>query len=272
MTQEDFALLEEKEWEELSSFLRMKLGDTRQVFAWFIDRWGKDARYRADDESIRSKTSFFYLEGFRRNKVLLVAHADTVWDSRYVGYHGEHDIAIDQGIVRSTNKAAGLGADDRAGCSMLSLLRETGHSILVTEGEEQRIAQHIPLFPLDQGIFAEIHAKHQFMVQLDRKNSNDFKCYSVGSGLFKGYIHEQTDYEHIDDGGSTDIVALCDQPVQNRICGANFSIGYYNEHHPRPGYPNDHEYLNLAEWKRTLDTVTKLIESANLPRFPLPRQ
>lgn len=275
MAHDGFAPLSDMEWEVLSDFLRMKLGSTHQVFDWFIDRWGKESRNRVDDESLRSKTSFFYLEGKLENKVLLVAHADTWWDTRYTDtpYYGTHDIRLEDGVVRSTVGEAGLGADDRAGCAMLSLLKNTGHSILVTEGEEQRglnTDHEIPLFPRDYDVFSEIHAKHKFMIQLDRKNSNDFKCYNVGSGLFKSYIHEQTGFDLIDDGGSTDIVALCNQPVQNRVCGVNFSIGYYNEHSPSNRHPYGNETLNLAEWKRTLETVRELVKTEDLPKYPLP--
>lgn len=268
MAHDDFTPLSKLEWEVLSSFLRMKLGSTQQVFNWFTSRWGKEARYRVDDESMKSKTSFFYLEGKLENKVLMVAHADTVWDSRYVGYTGEHDIAVEQGIVRSTNMDAGLGADDRAGCAMLSLLKETGHSILVTEGEEHRRGQNIPLFPQDGPLFTQISENHQFVVQLDRKNGNDFRCYSVGSDDFVKFIESRTKYvrPYENDNRHADIEILC-----RSICGVNFSIGYYHDHCPNADYPNKHEYLNLAEWKRTLDTVRKLIEPADLPRFPLTR-
>lgn len=268
VSQDNYEPLVEKEWEELSAFLRMKLGSTQQVFDWFISRWGKEARYKVDDESMKSKTSFFYLEGKRENRVLLVAHADTVWDSRYVGYTGEHDIAVEQGNVRSTNMVAGLGADDRAGCAMLSLLKETGHSILVTEGEERRRTQNIPLFSQDGPLFIQINENHQFVVQLDRKNGNDFRCYSVDSDDFVKFIESRTKYIRPDDNDNhhADIEILC-----RSICGVNFSIGYYNEHCPRHDRPHEHEYLKLTEWKRTLDTVRKLIEPADLPRFPLTR-
>ncbi|MBR4664053.1 MAG: hypothetical protein IKO93_09280, partial [Lentisphaeria bacterium] len=62
---------------------------------------------------------FVYLPGSRENAVLLVAHADTVGRETL-----EVDLEEDEKTIR--NRYGILGADDRAGCAMLWLLRDMG--------------------------------------------------------------------------------------------------------------------------------------------------
>jgi hypothetical protein len=91
------------------------------------------------------------------------------------------------GIIRGTNPKAGIGADDRAGCAMLYLLRKSGHSILITDGEEHgRQGSHylVNHFP---ELCSELN-NHRFMIQLDRRNARDFKCYDVGTANFTKFI------------------------------------------------------------------------------------
>jgi di/tripeptidase len=49
--------------------------------------------------------------------------------------------------------------------------------------------------------------------------------------------------------------------VCTRIPGANLGVGYYNEHTPA-------EYVDIAEWKSTLDVARKWL-SEDLPSFRL---
>jgi len=117
--------------EVLRSFLEIPLGSADGVFDRFLEIPG--AIYRGE-----GLERFLYVRGSRSNKVLLVAHADTVWDHDYGFNPGwTHEIAIENGEIRAVNDEFGLGADDRAGCAMLWLLKDLGHSLLVTNGEEQ---------------------------------------------------------------------------------------------------------------------------------------
>lgn len=79
---------------------------------------------------------FLFKEGTRNDRVFLVAHADTYWDSEYKNSTATIPKSIIQtsGIIRNEN--GGLGADDRAGCAIVWLLKDMGHSILITNGEE----------------------------------------------------------------------------------------------------------------------------------------
>jgi tRNA(Ser,Leu) C12 N-acetylase TAN1 len=104
-------------------------------------------------------------------------------------------------------------------------------------------------------IAREINNHHQFAVQFDRRNSKDFKCYTVGTKEFSDYIEKETDYTEPDPFKYTDIVTLC-----QRITGVNLSIGYYNEH-------NENEILVLSEWKNTLDLCRVWLKKPYLPEF-----
>ncbi len=79
---------------------------------------------------------FLFVKGSRANRVLLVAHADTYWDASNGRNKTGQEVTKQNGIIR--NLKGGLGADDRAGCAMIWLLKEMGHSILITNGEECR--------------------------------------------------------------------------------------------------------------------------------------
>ena len=249
----------------LREFLEMPLEGTDAVFRKFLDL---DMPGTIHEKGKCDFQEFLYIPGSRKDRVVLVAHADTYWDSRWAKlentkYRTQKKLTSSMRNGRLVfrneygtehNRNGGLGADDRAGCAMLYLLRDMGHSILVTEGEEHRGKYQLALFPSRPELLGRINKEHQFAIQLDRENNRDFKCYDVGTDQFKEFIAKNTGYKGINDAGRTDIVALCET-----ICGVNFSIGYYSKHH-------SDEYLDFAEWKDSLEMVRKLLRK-DLPRF-----
>ncbi len=94
------------------------------------------------------------------------------------------------------------------------------------------------------------------MIQFDRMNSTDYKCYNVGTDEFRKYIEQNTNYIEPDRSSRTDICELCTD-----ICGVNFSVGYYREHYKD-------EKISYSEWLNTLNMARKLL-SQDLPRFKL---
>ncbi len=239
--------------EILMEFLRMRLGNSQQVFD----------KFRALPNAIHEQGScseqFLYIRGARTNKVLLVAHADTYWDQ-----HGEHPsdephtVEDDKEHGKLVSSQRGLGADDRAGCAILWLLRNSGHSLLITDGEEYGQKGSKWLKDCYPDHYDEINTIHQFVIEFDRKNARDFKCYKVGTPEFGKYIEKKTEFCENNDCGKTDIGILC-----KNICGVNLSIGYQNEHHAT-------EHLTLADWEHTLNLTCKWLEHEELPRFNLP--
>ena len=232
----------------LEQFLRFPLWNTNAVFGFFETINGAIFRGNPDNP----KERFLFIEGHKQKKVVLVAHADTVWDRAY-GY-GEvvHQVIREDNSFTST--CVGLGADDRAGCAMLWLLKESGHSILITDGEERGAIGSRWLMDEHKDLASKLNSEHQFMIQLDRRNGQDFKCYDVGNDEFREFIASNTGYSEPNRSSLTDICTLCQD-----ICGVNFSVGYYNEH-------SSAEFLNIYEWVNTLMVVKSLI-SMELPRF-----
>jgi hypothetical protein len=237
--------------EVLSSFLEIPLGSADGVFDRFLQI--PQAIYRGV-----GLERFLYVRGSRSNKVLLVAHADTFWDREY-GYKPgpTHKIKIEDGNITAVDEEFGLGADDRAGCAMLWLLKDLGHSLLVTNGEEHGQTGSSWLMSDNKAIAGEINHDHQFVIQFDRRNGRDFKCYDVGTDQFKAYVAEKTGYGQPKPGSSTDIRTLCLD-----IAGVNLSVGYHNEH-------GNQEYLNIPEWEHTLNVVKEWLSEPNLERVAL---
>ncbi len=213
----------------------------------------------------RGKRSFVYIPGTREDRVVLVAHADTFWDWYYLSRSDgpdtrlmKHEPYLDGDVVlQMGDEEWGLGADDRAGCAMLWLLKDSGHSLLITDGEEhgQRAAHYIRTDCPD--IYRELN-RHRYMIQLDRRGASDYKTYRIPvTGEFRRYVEEHTGYADAGYTSRTDIVRLCMD-----VAGVNLSIGYYNEHTPA-------EILRVNEWLHTYETVRKLLEQPQ-PPFPLP--
>ena len=139
---------------------------------------------------------------------------------------------------------------------MLWALRESGHSLLVTDGEEHgQIGAHF-LRDEHPEVFAELQT-HAFMVQLDRRGASDYKCYELPvTPEFLAYVEAEAGYVRAEGKGRTDIQVLCGD-----VCGVNLSVGYYDEHKPE-------ERVCLAEWQHTLDVVRAMLAKP-LRRFPL---
>lgn len=235
----------------LKQFLEIPIGSSDGVFERFARI--PSSIFRGQDQE-----RFLYVRGDRSNKVLLVAHADTVWDKHYKGpFDLNHEVIFDNGIVKSGTPNCGIGADDRAGCSIVWLLKDLGHSLLITDGEEKGLKGSSWLMNSSDNsdIAEEINKEHQFVIQLDRCKGTEFKCYKVGTPEFKDYIKAITNYTDAGQTRSTDITRLC-----KSITGANISIGYHNEH-------ESDEFLNLKEWQDTLELCRRWLSEGELPRF-----
>ena len=224
--------------EVLLGFLAKRLDSARTVLREFADL--PRAVYYDEGRGYRH----VYIPGTRPDRVLLVAHADTVWDQP--GEWRQTPILRD-GVIRGEDPSLGLGADDRAGCAILWLLRESGHSLLVLDGEEYgSIAAHHIEEELPE-LLRELNA-HRYIVEVDRRMDKNYKVYDIPvTREFCDFIEEATGYLRADNRSSTDIRVLC-----KRICGVNLSVGYYNEH-------TEEEYLVLDEWYRTLTLLEKML-------------
>lgn len=196
-----------------------------------------------------------YSKGTREDAVVMVAHIDTVWKSRYNG-SDRTPLNVANGRVSSARSITGIGADDRAGVAIILELLDLGHSILLTDDEEIGMvgSRHLRAFAPEA---FEALQKHSFFVQFDRMGRVDFKCYNVGTDAFRDYVHKATGLTEPNRSSFTDIATLC-----RDVAGVNISVGYQNEHTPE-------EYLALADWDFALHTARAWL-SQPTPRFELP--
>ena len=234
----------------LFQFLSMPLWRSCEIFETFMSLGGQ-SQYSVNPMNL--KEPFLYIEGTREDKVVLIAHADTYFDVEY-GYKRTGHTLIREGDMIS-GKDSALGADDRSGCAILWLLRNSGHSLLITDGEEHGLMGSYWLCRNHPDILDRLN-NHHFMVQLDLKNGQDFTCYRVGTPAFKRYIQDQTGFMEPIHSANSDISVLC-----KKIPGVNLSTGYYNPH-------TSSEYLVYSEWYHSLVTVTNWL-SQKLPAFEL---
>jgi hypothetical protein len=230
---------------ELKSWLEI---DVAQVFERFLSVATPRSITRGEGD-----TRFLYVPGDRRERVVLLAHADTKWDDS-VAYPAP--VRFADGVYASRSAELGIGADDRAGCALVWELRKLGHSLLLTSGEEKGCLSSHWIADHNSDVLAALNA-HQFMVQFDRRNAKEYKCYEVGSDAFRAYVQRQTGYSEPDRLRGTDIKVLC-----REICGVNLSCGYYDEHTPA-------ETMVFAEWEQTLNLSRTWLSQRELPKFAL---
>lgn len=191
---------------------------------------------------------FLFMPGKRKDRVLLVAHSDTVRLSAK-----PPSLTIDGNTMRGKNEI--IGADDRAGCAILWMLRESGHSLFIPDAEENggigsAWAMSSPEWK------NHLNKTHQFAIQFDRANSKDLVYYDVGTAKFAKYCEDSTGFKSTT-GSFSDIAVICKE-----ICGVNMSVGYYGQH-------GNTERIELDEWEHTLNVARKWIDTENLPKFLL---
>ena len=170
--------------------------------------------------------------------ILLVAHMDTVHKEKPVKF------VYDKGKVSSPQ---GLGADDRAGIYMiLEIIKKHNCSVLFCEDEEIGCVG-AKKFVTNAPFVTEL--KFNYLIELDRKGSNDAVFYDCDNKEFKDFILADEDWK-LAYGSFTDICTLA--PVLG--CAAvNLSCGYYNAH-------TLNEYLVMGENDKIIKNVCKLIE------------
>jgi hypothetical protein len=244
----------ENELQILHEFLQYPLSSGADILERFA-QWNPAVVHRNDGDL----REFLYHRGERKKKVLLVAHVDTVWDRVYTGSSAVvlPLLETNGNRIYSRSDMFGIGADDRAGCAMLWLLRGSGHSLLLTNGEEKGLRGSEWLKEGNPDIFEEIQREHLFVIQLDRSNASDFKCYNVGTDEFRDHVREKTGYSEPDKEKRTDIVHLC-----RDIPGVNLSIGYRDEH-------TEYESINVNDWLHTLGLLRNWLGGNDLRRFTL---
>lgn len=177
--------------------------------------------------------------------IALVAHMDTVFKfpADEVFYDRQKN------VMWSPN---GLGADDRAGVFAIIQIIKKGlrpHIILTTD-EEIGARGAYQLSAIDCP-FKDL----RYIIQLDRRGSNDCVFYDCNNPQFTDYIETFGFVEAI--GSFSDISVIC--PAW-KVAGVNLSIGYRDEH-------SISEVLFVGHMLSTIDKVCRMLQEKDIPHF-----
>lgn len=227
-------VLNEREYGLLERIVSLSQEELRKTLAQYLK--GKYKNVIVEKE---------YIVAIGDIPVALVAHMDTVF------YNQPSEIYYDQrkAIMWSPD---GLGADDRAGIFAILQIVMDGYcpSIILTTDEERG------------GLGAQKLAKKacpieflRYMIQLDRKGSNDCVFYECANGDFIKYVETFGFAEAT--GSFSDISFL--MPAW-KICGVNLSIGYRDEH-------SVSETLNIHWMFKTIEKVKKMLDAAKTDKL-----
>lgn len=210
---------------------------------------------------------FVFVPGTRNRRLLLVGHADVAQPCPCRNVEWKGNIAKSGGSSYENGSSfqsggrylgnAGLGADDRVGCAMLWTFRNSGHSILITRGEEKGL---VGAKAATREI-GDLLSEHQFAIEVDRKGDQEMVWYECATDPFKDHIRQFAKGWDEDRGTSTDIAHICPEVG---ICGVNFAAGYLYEHRTE-------ELFFIDAWERTRNVVSKLLRM-DQPRFVLPKK
>lgn len=246
----------QKQLAVLYMMLEHPLSSSDGIFKLFYDEF-KDVEGFAQIKSSFGDRSI-YIPGSREDRVLLVGHADTVWQHLFFERYSIKTPILPRLVqhgntIYSGHSTFGIGADDRAGVAMLWLMPDLGHSILLTDNEEIGMLGSSKF--ATSHLMQDVQKTHSFIVSFDRKGSNDFKCYNVGTDPFRQYLTEQLPgFSEPDRKSFTDICVL-----SKDICGVNLSCGYENEH-------TQAEHVDIGVWTRNFNIFSSWL-SKPLPRF-----
>ena len=230
-------LLNDKQYQSLTKILQITPEQLKSVVTKYLKN-----RY----DKITESDLYVCAEG--DIPIALVAHLDTVFKTPPTEIL--YDTALNMMI-----SPQGAGFDDRIGVWMILQILSTTKlrpHVIFTMGEEVGGLGAVALAKINCP-FADL----RFMIELDRRGSNDCVFYDCDNPSFTSYIES---FGFVENWGSyTDI---CDLMESWRIAGVNFSVGYRDEH-------TVSEVLFVEQALDTMQKVKKILIQPNetIPRF-----
>ena len=196
---------------------------------------------RAAGREVRTGDGWIYSPG--AVPVMLVAHMDTVHERK-----PKIETSGDGGVWFASQ---GIGGDDRCGvCMVMETMRKHDCHVLFTEDEE--IGGVGAYKFVDQNIKPDL----KFMIEFDRKGSNDAVFYDCANEEFEQFITSygfETAY-----GSFSDISILA---PHLGVAAVNLSSGYYNPH-------TECEFVVWADVERVLRLTDAMLRDVpTAPRF-----
>lgn len=204
----------------------------------YMKKYLKCKKYDVIDED-----GFLYAKG--TIPVLLVAHMDTVHKERC------KEIVYENGKISSPQ---GIGGDDRCGVFMImNLVKQLKCSVLLCEDEESGCigAGKFVKATYKDGDETKKYIENldvNYMIELDRKGSNDAVFYSCDNKDFINFVTDATGFKFAY-GSVSDISKL--MPA-SKLSAVNLSCGYYNAH-------TTSEYVMYDEMMDTIEAAKNLI-------------
>jgi acetylornithine deacetylase/succinyl-diaminopimelate desuccinylase-like protein len=235
--------------EENLDLLKTLLGSPTEEVRNFIINFFEDEGVEVDVSDL----SVVVNKSVAKDNIILVSHYDIVHDQE-----NYRRVVFKDGIMTSPD---GVGADDRSGVWSL---------LMIYKYLKENSSDLMPVFVFtdeeEKGCYgaeevAELYdlSDANFLIELDRKNSNDCVFYNDEPERFIRYI-EMFGFER-SIGSRSDIQVLGDAW---NLCSTNLSVGYYNAHTPN-------EYLVVNELLSTIEKVVRILKvnKRNPRRFRL---
>lgn len=190
--------------------------------------------------NVKSSDGFIYAKG--TFPVMLVAHMDTVHKElvKEIVYTKAGDVV---------SSPQGIGGDDRCGIMMiLEIIKTYNCTVLFTEDEEIGCVGATKFVKKLENGNIDIPPIN-YIIELDRKGSQDAVFYECDNPEFEDFILQGNDWK-LDYGTYTDIVEIAPSVGAAAV---NFSCGYYNAH-------TTNEYVVLNEMEANIEKVKRLLE------------
>ena len=189
-------------------------------------------------QNVVKRDGFVYAQG--TFPVLLVAHLDTVHK------RPPQNVFLDN-VKGHLYSLQGIGGDDRCGVYMIfEIIKKYNCSVLFCEDEEIGTVGAKKFISSSTAKQVDVN----YIIELDRKGSNDAVFYDCDNPDFEEFITAQ--YFSTAQGSFSDISVLA--PALKRAA-VNLSCGYYNAH-------KNSEYTRFSELQNCLDFVKSILRSS----------
>lgn len=226
-------ILRNKDYNIFENLVSLTQADLRTAMSVFLNK-----KY----DKVYATDKFIFAVG--NIPIGLVAHMDTVHKTPVKNLYYD----VKKEVLWSPD---GLGADDRAGVFIIIKLINAGFkpSIILTTDEE------IGGIGATELAKYECPVKLKYLIQLDRRGSEDCVFYDLDNDDFVKYIESFGFKENF--GSFSDISVLC--PAWE-ICGVNLSVGYLHEH----------SYSELLHVDDMFATIEKVKNMLSVPEEEIP--
>ncbi len=195
-------------------------------------------------DTVISRKEYLFAKG--DIPIALVAHMDTVFQKPPKDIYYDREM----GVIWSPEGGCG---DDRAGVFAILKVIQSGlrPSVIFTTDEEVGGLGAEKLI----NDFPEAPTQLNYIIQLDRRGTNDCVFYDCDNPQFVQYVES---FGFIENYGSfSDISEIC--PAWG-MAGVNLSIGYEDEH-------SVSETLHVNPLLKTISKVKSMLQATNIPEF-----